>query len=264
MTPLTKSSLVSLRDLSIVRDGNTTLHIDSLDLYRGEHVAILGPNGAGKSTLISTITRDIQPAWREGEPSMLLLGRERWELLEARALFGIVSNDLQERCERRVRVRDTVLSGFFGSIGIRRHHQVTEAMRARAVELEEILGIAHLSTRTMNTLSTGEGRRVLIARALAPSPEAIILDEPCDGLDPHARHHFIEAIRRIAQAGQSLLMVTHHIADIVPEIDRVIMMRDGGILADGTKSETLTEQRLSELFNIDAHTSERGGFTHLW
>lgn len=260
----TDAPLVSIRDLTVIRDGHETLHVDALDLQRGEHIAILGPNGSGKSTLISTITRDLRPVWREGEPSMLLLGRERWELQEARSLFGVVSNDMQERCERRVTVRDTVLSGFFGSVGIRRHHIVTDIMRSRAAELEGLLGIEHLSGRTMDTLSTGEGRRALIARALAPSPEAIILDEPCDGLDPHARHHFIDAVRRIAQTGHTLLMVTHHIADIIPEIDRVIMLRDGRILADGPTSEMLTEHRLSELFAIEARTSQREGFTHLW
>ncbi|MDA3937004.1 MAG: ATP-binding cassette domain-containing protein [Actinomycetota bacterium] len=256
--------LVSIRDLTITRDGRQTLHVDSLDLHRGEHIAILGPNGSGKSTLFSTIVRDLRPLWREGEPSMLLLGRERWELQEARSLFGIVSNDMQERCERKVTVRDTVLSGFFGSVGIRRHHAVTDAMHVRAAELEGLLGIEHLSSRTMDTLSTGEGRRALIARALAPSPEAIILDEPCDGLDPNARHHFIGAVRRIAQTGHTLLMVTHHIADIIPEIDRVITLRDGGIVADGPKSQILTEERLSELFAIEARVSQRDGFTHLW
>jgi iron complex transport system ATP-binding protein len=137
-------------------------------------------------------------------------------------------------------------------------------MHVRAAELEGLLGIEHLSSRTMDTLSTGEGRRALIARALAPSPEAIILDEPCDGLDPNARHHFIGAVRRIAQTGHTLLMVTHHIADIIPEIDRVITLRDGGIVADGPKSQILTEERLSELFAIEARVSQRDGFTHLW
>jgi len=256
------SQLISLRDAEVVRDGRTILKVDSLDFREGEHVAILGPNGAGKSTLIGLITRDVRPLARD-EPAVLLRGQARWDLFEARRVFGVVSDLLQDDYHRRVTVRDVVLSGFFGSVGLYRRAEVTASMHERAEELLAYLEIEELAERTMDTLSTGEARRALIGRALVHDPALLVLDEPTHGLDPAGTYHFLELLRRIA-GRSALVVVTHHVADIVPEIDRVVMLKDGGVFRDGSKADLLTGPALSALYGVPAEVEERGGWYRLW
>ncbi|MHB1340974.1 MAG: ABC transporter ATP-binding protein [Coriobacteriia bacterium] len=255
--------LLELRNATVVRDGRTILHVDRLRIDGGERVAILGPNGSGKSTLIGLLTRDVRPLHTD-EPAVLLAGRRRWDLMEARRLFGVVSDALQDDYDRRVTVRDVVVSGYFGSIGLYRTAHVTPEMRARAAALIGDLDITALETRTMDTLSTGEARRALIARALVNDPATLVLDEPCDGLDPHATWAFLRTLRTLASPGRGLVLVTHHVDDIIPEVDRVIMLRDGRVVADGHKREMMTSAHLSELFGFPATLDERDGGYRLW
>lgn len=254
--------LIELCDAEVVRDGRTILHVDSLAFREGEHVAVLGPNGAGKSTLIGLITRDVRPLARE-HPSVLLRGRTRWDLFEARRVFGVVSDTLQEEYRLGVTVRDVVLSGFFGSVGLYRRGEVTPAMRARVHELLGYLEIGAMAERAMNTLSTGEARRALIGRALVHEPALLVLDEPTHGLDPAGTYHFLALLRRLA-ARCALVVVTHHISDIVPEVDRVVMLKDGGVFRDGPKRELLTGEGLSDLYGVPADVEERDGWYRLW
>jgi len=257
--------LLQLRDCVVVRDGRAILSVDRLTLRSGEHVAVLGPNGAGKSTLIRLLTRDVRPlAHEDGSPAVLLRGRERWDLLDARRTMGIVSDALQETYAVGVSARDAVTSGFFGSVGLYRHQRITGAMHEKTAELLALLGIEHLADRTMDTLSTGEARRALFARALVHDPEVLVLDEPTDGLDPHAQWHVLEAIGRVARAGHAVVLVTHHVSDIVPEIGRIVMLKDGRITRDGDKADLLTGPAISELFDIPATIEERDGRYRLW
>lgn len=256
--------LLQLRGATVVRDGRTILHVDDLSIGAGEHVAILGPNGSGKSTLIGLLTRDVRPIAREDGPSVLLAGRERWDLMEARRLLGVVSNALQEDYADDVSAVDVVLSGFFGSVGLYRSTPVTAPMRDRASALLAELGIAELAPRAFGTLSTGEARRALIARALASDPATLVLDEPCDGLDPRATWSFLRTLRALATPERGLVLVTHHVDDIIPEVARVIMLRNGRVIADGDKAELMTSERLSELFGFPAHLEERDGVYRLW
>jgi iron complex transport system ATP-binding protein len=175
-----------------------------------------------------------------------------------------VSDAFQEEYDRRVSVRDAVLSGYFGSIGLYRAPELTPAMRARAEELLGLLGIAAYAERTMNTLSTGEARRALIARALVHDPAALVLDEPCDGLDPRATWHFLQTLRELATPERSLVLVTHHVDDIVPEVSRVVMLKNGRVFADGPKREVMTSECLSELFDFPATIEERDGLYRIW
>lgn len=255
-------TLIELRDAEVVRDGRTVLHVESLTFSEGEHVAVLGPNGAGKSTLIGLLTRDVRPVVRD-EPSVLLRGRSRWDLFEARRVFGVVSDTLQDDYRVRVSVRDVVLSGFFGSVGLYRSGEITPAMRARADELLEYLGITALAGRTIDTLSTGEARRALIGRALVHDPALLVLDEPTHGLDPSGTYHFLALLRQLAERC-ALVIVTHHVSDIVPEVDRVVMLKGGHVFRDGPKAELLTGAALGDLYGIPAEVEERGGWYRLW
>jgi len=256
--------LLDLRDAVVVRDGSELLRIERLVISEGEKIALLGPNGSGKSLFVQLLTRDIHPLARDLTPSLLLRGSDCWDLLAARALFGVVSSALQATYARDVTVLDTVVSGFFGSVGITSFQEVTPAMVEAADRTLADLGIERLAGRSMETLSTGEARRALIARALVHDPEILVLDEPYAGLDPTARHHVGETVRALARGGRGLLLVSHHIEDIPPEVSRAVMLKAGRVFADGSKTELLTSERLSELFGIPAVVEERDGIYRLW
>ena len=248
-TPL----LIDFSGVTIVCGEVPVLRNLSLQIRRGEHVAILGPNGSGKSTLIKAITRELYPLDRGAKMRFQLLGQDDWDLNDLRGHFGIVTLDLLQNLShevvlRQVTARELILSGHFNSVGLWPHHRVSSAQERQARKILRFLEIAHLAHRPVSTLSSGEQRRAVIGRALIHDPEALILDEPTSSLDPGAVREFRLLLRKIAQAGRSLLLVTHHIADIIPEIERVIMIRDGRITADGKKAQVLTSTSLSLLF----------------
>jgi iron complex transport system ATP-binding protein len=235
----------------------------SLIVQPGEHVAILGPNGSGKSTLIKTITRECYPLVRP-DTRLRILGQENWNIFDLRAHLGVVSNDLMARCTRDVTGRELVLSGFFGSVGIWPNHHVTSDMERIAENAMTRLDVSHLANRWLDELSSGEARRLLIARALIHNPDTLLLDEPTTSLDVIALHEVRAQLRALAGAGVGLLLVTHHLDDIIPEIDRVLVLRGGKVVLDGPKAEVLTSDRLSETFGVRLDILQRDGFYHAW
>lgn len=252
-----------MQHISVMRGSRRILHDINLRIGVGEHVAILGPNGCGKSTFIKTVTRELYPLLDPGS-SLKLLGNDRWNIFELRSAMGIVTNDLMLDCARPITGEELVVSGFFSSIGVWPHQQVTAGMRERAREILKQLEVADLAERPITEMSSGEARRILIGRALVHDPNALILDEPTTSLDVFAQYEVRNLIRRLAQAGTGMILVTHHLADIVPEVERVVLMRGGRILADGRKQDLLTEAALGELFGIEVSIAERDGFYHLW
>ena len=235
----------------------------SLQIQPREHVAILGPNGCGKSTLVKTIAREVYPMVREGS-SMTILGRDRWNVFELRSLLGIVSNDLMTACTTDVKSRDVVISGFFSSTRIFPHHTVDPTHQSLAGEALEQMQVGHLAARPMFELSSGEAKRVLIARALVHKPSALLFDEPSNSLDLYAQHYLRDSMRMLAKSGIGIVLVTHDLADIVPEIERVVLISKGKIAADGHKEDVLTSEKLSSLFGIKAELAQREGYYHLW
>ena len=228
-----------------------------------EHVAILGPNGCGKSTLIKTIMRECYPVGREGS-SMAILGEEMWDVFKLRSRLGIVSNDLMLSCTGDASGRDVVLSGFFSSTAIYPNHSVDLGQAAMADDALAELKVSHLAERPVREMSSGEARRVLIARALVHKPRALLFDEPCNSLDLAAQHSLRQTMSALAKAGTAIILVTHELADIVPEIQRVVMMNRGRVIADGPKEEILQVERLTSLFGVDVEMARRDGHYHLW
>lgn len=235
----------------------------NLRIKTGEHVAILGPNGSGKSTFIKTLARECYPLLTDGM-SLRILGHENWNIFDLRAQIGVVSNDLMARSTRDIRGRELVLSGFFGSIGIWPNHEVTRDMEEAAEHAMQRLEVDHLAHRWLDELSSGEARRLLIARALIHHPQTLLLDEPTTSLDLPSLHEVREYLRGLARSGIGLLLITHHLDDIIPEIERVVLLKQGAILADGPKAEVLTSQRLSGMFGVRVDVAERDGFLHAW
>ncbi len=254
--------LLDFRNLTVPRGDRYVLRDFSLQIRRGEHVALLGPNGSGKSTLIKAITREIYPVDRPGL-RFQLLGQDDWDVNDLRGHFGIVALDQlhnlsHEVTLRQVTARELVLSGFFNSLGLWPHHRVQPAQERRAREILRFLEISHLAHRPVSTMSSGEQRRAMIGRALVHDPEALILDEPTNSLDPGAVREFRTLLRKLARAGRTLLLVTHHIADIIPEIERVILFKAGRIVADGPKAKLLTSAVLSRLFGTRLKVMQSG------
>ncbi len=231
----------------------------SLTLEEGENIAILGPNGAGKSSFIKTINREYYPLLQGEGVLFRVRGREIWDVFDLRSTFGIVSNDLVYACSREMTAREVVLSGFFSSIGLFRHH-VTREMEIKAGEILDFLEIPHLEERMMTEMSSGEARRVVIGRALVHDPKTLVLDEPTNSLDLHALHTFRTTCRKISKAGTGIILVTHNLHDIIPEITRVILMKGGQFCMDGPKDEVLTDTNISNLFVVPVRVRKDEGY----
>jgi iron complex transport system ATP-binding protein len=256
--------LVELRDATVVLGGARALDRLTLTIPVGQHTAILGPNGAGKSTLVKLLTLQQYPLAAD-DPPIRVFGRERWDVFALRSQLGIVSADLHDRFVQGnangvVTAIDAVTSGFFASHGIFAHQRVTVAMRDAGRDALARMGVEHLAATPLATMSTGEARRVLIARALVHNPSALVLDEPTRGLDLVARHRFMERVRAIAREGTTILLVTHYVDEIIPEIDRVVLLKGGRVAFDASKAEALQAARLSEAFEADVAVERVDGY----
>lgn len=251
---LPQTSLLKIYDATVQKGGVSILKQVSLEIPQGQHTAIVGPNGSGKSTLIKLIARQLYPlAHADGRPTVSVFGRPSWDVFQLRTLLGIVSPDLQSTFTGAGGITglDAVLSGYFASQGVVSQHEVTSEMRREAADALAELGASSLVDKPMEIMSAGEARRVLIARALVHHPRALLLDEPTTGLDIVVRRKFLETLRALAAQGRTLLLVTHHIDEIIPEVERVILMKDGAVYADGTKESILTSRNLSAVFGVE-------------
>lgn len=277
--------VLELCNASLVRGGVRVLDRVSLSIGPGEHTAILGPNGAGKSSLIRLLTLDdrpLRPAGTDGlrppgsgsdeagdaAPPLRLFGREKWDVEELRRRLGVVTGDLDlgfgmGTSGGRVLGIDVALSGLFGSQGVFAHHAVTDAMREQAAHALARVEAAHLARRPLNQMSTGERRRMLIARALVTDPDALVLDEPTAGLDLVARHHFMQSMGRLARQGTTVILVTHHVEEIIPEMRKVVLLQGGRVAFDGPPQEALTATRLSDLLGAPVAVEHSGGYFHV-
>jgi iron complex transport system ATP-binding protein len=258
---------LELREVNVARGDRVVLHEVNLTIRAGEHVAILGPNGCGKSTLILAMTCQIYPIVAPGM-TVRIFGRERWDLTRLHKHFGVVAaGPMGELPGERTAVTsglDAVIAGFFSASTLWPNLHVTDEMRERAVEALERMEALHLAGRLVGEMSAGERRRILIARALVHRPRQLLLDEPSNDLDLAAQRELCETLRRLAREGTGLLLVTHHLSDILPEIERVILMRDGRIVGDGPRKELLTEARLSELFDAPVRIGHDEEWLHSW
>lgn len=249
--------ILELNEASVVRGSNLVIDRMSLTLRGGEHTAIIGPNGSGKSTLIQLLTGQVYPLARaDGPPSIRVLGRDRWDLTELRSKLGIITSDLHMRfvggsSVGRVTGIEAVLAGFFSSEVLFFHHQVDDSMRERAEAALARVGAQHLRDRKMNQMSTGEARRIIIARALVHDPAVLVLDEPTTGLDIVARDDFLGQLRELTHGGATLIIVTHHVEEVIPEIERVVLLGGGRIVGDGRPETTLTSERLTAAFGAN-------------
>lgn len=254
---------LSLRHVNVMRNETHVLHDVSLEIAAGEQVAILGPNGCGKSTLLKTMTCELYPLARP-EMRVSIFGRERWDLTELKRRLGVVQAEVPGRPMLQISGFDAVLTGFFSSSTLWPNLVVTEAMRERTAEVLALLEADAFADRLFGELSAGQQRRILIARALVASANCLLLDEPSNALDLAAQKSLREVLVGLAERGTTILQITHHVADIIPAMSRVILMRGGRIFADGVRDELLTEASLSALFEVPVRLRQDDGFYHAW
>ena len=257
--------VLELRNATVRKGDKAALDSVTLTINEGEHTAVVGPNGAGKSTLVNLLTHEERPLADGGGSPVLVFGTDRWNVFELRSRLGIVSGDLHHRFVNgnsagRIAARDAVLSRFFAAHGFVIEGEVTPRMQDAASEALTRLGVGHLAETTLDRMSTGEARRVLIARALVTNPDALLLDEPTTGLDLVARHEFLEAVRDVARRGTTLVLVTHRVEEIIPEIQSVVLLRQGRVVAAGPKQTTLTDASLSATFGAPIALTEAAGY----
>jgi iron complex transport system ATP-binding protein len=195
---------------------------------------------------------------------MTILDRKNWNVFELRSLLGIVSNDLMSSCTGDASGLDVVLSGFFSSTRIFPNHSFDLRQKKMAEAALNDLGVSHLAERSVDEMSSGEAKRVLIARALVHKPRALLFDEPCNSLDILAQRSLRETMRSLARSGIGIILVTHELPDIVPEIERVVLMANGRIVADGRKEEVLQGERLSNVFGLKVELTQHDGYYHIW
>ncbi|MGN0862496.1 MAG: ABC transporter ATP-binding protein [Stenotrophomonas koreensis] len=259
--------LIELDQAHVIRGQVRVLHGLSLAIAQGQHTALLGPNGCGKSSFIKLITRELYPLARgDGLPAVQVLGQSRWQVDRLRSQLGIVSGDLEDALadQHGLDALAAVVSGFFASHVIPGHKQVSQDMRDQALAALAQVGAQALAERPYAQLSAGQRRRALIARALVNKPQALLLDEPSSGLDVVARQHLLDALSQLARQGITLLLVTHHIEEVIPEIERVVLMKGGRIFADGHRADLLRPGPLSEVFGGRIEVREEHGRLSAW
>jgi len=250
---------IEFKKVSVIRDGRKILDDISLEISSDENVVVIGPNGSGKSVFIKLLTGKFYPSYTGDGTVCRLFGRRQWNICDLRSMLGIVTNELQYDFHNEITGFEAVLSGFFSSIGIFRH-VITKEMSEKAAYTIEFLEVSHLKDKKLETMSSGEARRFLIARALVNNPKVLVLDEPSNSLDIASSVKLYNTMRKILSCGTKIVLVTHLVSDVIPEMNRFIFFKDGKIFADGKRSEVFTGDKLSSLFGLKVKLYENDGF----
>lgn len=246
--PSDDGRILDIRNAQVYRGDTCVFENLSFLLEQDQHTAILGPNGAGKSTILKLLAGDVHTVPKD-ETIIRLFGETQWNVWDVRKRLGMVSHDLQHHYMEQVTGLKVVLSGYYASIGTYGHQDFTYAQIARARTVMDDLAIGHMTDRRYAAMSTGEQRRCLLARALVHDPSVLVLDEPTSGLDLTATFHYLDLVRSYMRRGKTILLVTHHIHEIPPEIQRVVLLKKGKIVEEGEKKAVLSEVNLSHLFD---------------
>ncbi len=257
--------VIELEQVNVARGDQVVLENINLHVQPGEHLVILGPNGCGKSTLLKTLTCELYPLPRPGT-RIVLFGRPRWDITALRRMMGVVSAEPPVEATQRITGLEAILTGFFSSSRLWPNLNVSSVMQQRATQLLELVGATPLANKIVGEMSAGQQRRIMIGRAVAGSGERrmLLLDEPSNALDLAAQEDLRLLLGNLAGAGISILMITHHVSDILREMQRVIFMKNGRIVRDGARSELLTAAALSELYERPVQMVERDGILFAW
>lgn len=243
------NNIIEIKNATVKKGENLILDSINFSLKEFEHVAIIGPNGSGKSSLLKLLYKEFYPVFNEN-CVIKIFNKENWDISELKKLISIVSDSIKKSISESITAEELVLSGFFGSFGLFSIHIVTDKMIEKAKEIINFLEIDKLVNKKIGELSSGELNRFLVARALVNDPKILILDEPTINLDIKATTIFLEYINKIAKEKRStIILVSHNIHDIIPEIKRVVLLKNGKIFLDGDKRKILKSKNISFLFD---------------
>ncbi len=258
---MNEAPLIEIRNATIYRGSTRVFEKFSLTIAQHEHVAILGPNGSGKTTLLKVVNREIYPVVRD-DSWVRILGKSSWNVWELRSHIGLVSHDLQARYRSRTSALNVVLSGYLSSVGIHGSlaSRITAEQKKQAQRILADLGVAELAGTPLGEMSTGQQRRCLLGRALVHDPDTLILDEPTAGLDLSASFDYLARVRRLVLQGKTIVLVTHQLNEIPPDIERVVLLKEGTVIADGPQSEVLTAENLSKTYDTEIKVAQVDGY----
>jgi iron complex transport system ATP-binding protein len=261
MTP----SILEVQEVSLVRGNTTILNRLSVAISPEEHTALLGPNGSGKSTLLKLLMRRIYPSIVDGVAGTVkIFGETEWNVWDLRTRLGFVSSEVDQHFlfgrSGKLTAELAVLTGFFSSELEPDPERVTPQMREAAAIALERMKMTRLAHRPLGHMSTGERRRTLLARAIVHQPEALVLDEPTSGLDLRAQFQLLEDLQHIAQSGTTLILVTHHMHEVLPCIQRTVLLDQGEVAFDGSTEQAMVSEKLSQVFGckLDSQRSAKG------
>jgi len=258
---LSDAPLIDIRNATIFRGTTRVFNNFDLTIEQHEQVAILGPNGSGKTTLLKVVNRELYPVLKD-DSWIKILGRSTWNVWELRSHIGVVSHDQQTRYRSTTSGLDVVLSGYLSSIGIHGilAGRISDAQRESAKQVMHDLGVGSFADRPLRNMSTGQQRRCLLARALVHDPDTLIFDEPTAGLDLSASFDYLSRIRDLVSQGKNIVLVTHLLNEIPPHIERIVLLREGSIVADGPKEEVLTEKNLLKTYGTPIKLARIDGY----
>jgi len=256
-------NFIEFKNVSVLRGERRILDDINLEIGADENVAVIGPNGSGKSTFIKLITGSIYPSYTRDDTVCRLFGKTQWNIRDLKSMLGIVTNDLQNDFNNGISGFETVLSGFFSSIGLFHNHHVTREMEQKTAEMIDFMDVSALSQKRIDTMSSGEAKRFLIARALVNNPKVLVLDEPSNSLDIASAAKLHSTMRKISSSGTKIVLVTHLASDIIPEIGRFVYFKDGKVFADGSRKDIFNSSVLSKLFGIEVNLEEKNGLCWL-
>ncbi len=257
--PSSPPPLLEVSGLTVMRERTTLLGNVNWRVERGEHWVILGPNGCGKTSLLKALTGYLTPSAGEIELLGEHYGQSDWR--DLRLHIGLVTSALQASVPLDEPALETVISGKYAQLDL--WAKITPTDRRTGLKFLRFTGAGALAERLWGQLSQGERQRVLIARALMARPKLLILDEPCAGLDPVARNQFLRFVETLARAprGPALVLVTHHVEEIIPGFSHALVLSAGAVVAAGPVDTTLTSETLSRAFGAGVRlTRGRGGF----
>ena len=252
-------NIIDFQNVTVFQGRNKVLDDFSLTIDESQSTVILGPNGSGKTTLLKLLNRELYIV-EEKNSSLKIFEKDRWNVDELRSNLGVVSQHLQYGYSRSAIGLYVVLSGFYSSDGIWQHQEFDESKLDRAKEVMDLLSITHLKDREFSTMSTGEQRKFLLARSLVNDPAVLVFDEPTSGLDMSTCFQYLEIIRELISMGKKVILVTHHIHEIPPEVTRVILLKEGRVIEDGDKDQILTNTNLTNLFDWPIRVIKENGY----
>lgn len=252
-------NIIELQNITVFQESNKVFDDFSLTIDESQSTVILGPNGSGKTTLLKLLNRELYIVESEGS-SIKIFDKERWNVQELRSNLGVVSPHLQNNYSSNALGFYVVLSGFYSSDGIWKHQNFDDQKLDRAKEVMELLSISSLKDRKFSSMSTGEQRKFLLARSLVNDPAVLVFDEPTSGLDISTCFQYLEIMRELMSMGKKVVLVTHHVHEIPPEISRVILLKGGKVIMDGNKDEILTNTNLTNLFDWPIKLIKENGY----